>query len=167
MSGLHLWQEVPRYVFQRLRRAGSIELFGEIRAEISPELTGVGYIIGPRIAGFLFAGGCLSYFVLDPDDQAVRRGAHRHHSARHGAHQRHGCDRGARELRLLHWRRRGDGRWADQPSALAADDRGGARRRASATSPIDRATATSAAAHRSRPPDQGRARRRAGAARSR
>jgi putative OPT family oligopeptide transporter len=66
VSGLHLWQEVPRYVFQRIAPSGKIELFGEIRAEISPELTGVGYIIGPRIAGYLFAGGCLSYFVLIP-----------------------------------------------------------------------------------------------------
>ena len=27
---------------------------------------GVGYIIGPRIAGYLFAGGCLAYLVLIP-----------------------------------------------------------------------------------------------------
>src|SRR2546426_1164467 len=27
---------------------------------------GVGYIIGPRIAGYLFAGGCLAYLVLMP-----------------------------------------------------------------------------------------------------
>src|SRR2546421_10641878 len=27
---------------------------------------GVGYIIGPRIAGYLFAGGCLAYLVLAP-----------------------------------------------------------------------------------------------------
>src|SRR5204863_2128830 len=37
-----------------------------IQAEISPELTGVGYIIGPRIAGFLFGGGVLSWFALIP-----------------------------------------------------------------------------------------------------
>ena len=30
-----------------------------ISAEVSPELLGVGYIIGPRIAGYLFAGGSL------------------------------------------------------------------------------------------------------------
>ena len=65
-SGLHLWQEVPRDVFQRIAPNGRTELFGEIQAEISPELTGVGYIIGPRIAGYLFAGGCLSFFVLIP-----------------------------------------------------------------------------------------------------
>lgn len=66
-SGLHLWAEIPRRAFQRaVPNGGPPELFGEIRAEISPELTGVGYIIGPRIAGYLFAGGCLSYFVLIP-----------------------------------------------------------------------------------------------------
>ena len=93
MSGLHLWQEVPRYVFQRIAPSGRIELFGEIRAEISPELTGVGYIIGPRIAGYLFAGGCLSYFVLIPAIKLFGAGLTTHHSAGTAAHQRHGCDR--------------------------------------------------------------------------
>lgn len=65
-SGMKLWAEVPRKAFERLRPDGARELFGEIRAEISPELTGVGFIIGPRIAGYLFAGGMLSYFVLIP-----------------------------------------------------------------------------------------------------
>lgn len=65
-SGMKLWAEVPRKAFERVRPDGARELFGEIRAEISPELTGVGFIIGPRIAGYLFAGGMLSYFVLIP-----------------------------------------------------------------------------------------------------
>ena len=65
-SGMKLWQEVPAKIFQRLLPNGRTELFGEIRAEISPELTGVGYIIGPKIAGYLFAGGMLSFFVLIP-----------------------------------------------------------------------------------------------------
>ena len=65
-GGVHLWSEVPKHVFSRLNPAGKTELFGEIRAEVSPELTGVGYIIGPKIAGYLFAGGVLSYFVLIP-----------------------------------------------------------------------------------------------------
>lgn len=65
-AGMHLWAEVPRKAFQRLVPGGRPELFGEIRAEVSPELTGVGYIIGPRIAGYLFAGGMLSYFVIIP-----------------------------------------------------------------------------------------------------
>jgi len=65
-GGMHLWAEVPRRAFQRLLPGGRTELFGEIRAEVSPELTGVGYIIGPKISGYLFAGGMLSYFVLIP-----------------------------------------------------------------------------------------------------
>src|SRR6185437_12115280 len=37
-----------------------------IAAEISPELLGVGYIIGPRIAATMAAGGVLAYLVLIP-----------------------------------------------------------------------------------------------------
>ena len=49
-------------------RAGSRQAYNgaSISAEVSPELLGVGYIIGPRIAGYLFAGGCLAYLVLIP-----------------------------------------------------------------------------------------------------
>jgi putative OPT family oligopeptide transporter len=65
-GGLHLFLEVPRRAFTSRLANGQTQLFGEIQAEISPELTGVGYIIGPRISGFLFAGGMLSYFCLIP-----------------------------------------------------------------------------------------------------
>src|SRR2546423_6050219 len=34
--------------------------------DISPEYMGVGYVIGPRIAGTMFAGGVLSWLVLLP-----------------------------------------------------------------------------------------------------
>ena len=37
-----------------------------VAMEISPELLGVGYIIGPRVAGITFAGGVLSYLILIP-----------------------------------------------------------------------------------------------------
>jgi OPT family oligopeptide transporter len=37
-----------------------------VSGEITPEYLGVGYIIGPRIAGVLVAGGVLSWFVLIP-----------------------------------------------------------------------------------------------------
>ena len=65
-AGVRLWSDVPVRIIQRMLPDGRRELFGEIRAEISPELTGVGYIIGPRISGYLFAGGVLSFFVLIP-----------------------------------------------------------------------------------------------------
>ena len=65
-SGLHLWLEIPKHTFQRVVAGARPQLFGEIQAEISPELTGVGYIIGPRIAGYLFGGGVISWFALIP-----------------------------------------------------------------------------------------------------
>ncbi len=55
-----LWKEIPEKVFGAPYKAGSIS------AEISPELLGVGYIIGPRIASIMCAGGVLSYLVLIP-----------------------------------------------------------------------------------------------------
>ncbi|MFL5577251.1 MAG: OPT family oligopeptide transporter [Gemmatimonadaceae bacterium] len=65
-AGVKAWTEVPKHTFQRLLPGGRTELFGEIQAEVSPELAGVGFIIGPRISGYLFAGGMLSFFVLIP-----------------------------------------------------------------------------------------------------
>ena len=59
MTALKLWQEYPGRVIRSYQNA-------EVRVEASPELLGVGYIIGPRIAGYLFAGGCLAYVVLMP-----------------------------------------------------------------------------------------------------
>ena len=54
------WKEIPEKVF------GAPFVGGSISAEISPELLGVGYIIGPRIASIMCAGGVLSYLVLIP-----------------------------------------------------------------------------------------------------
>ncbi len=65
-SGVHAWAEVPKQTFQRALASGRTELFGEIQCEVSPELAGVGYIIGPKVAGLLFGGGMTSFFVLIP-----------------------------------------------------------------------------------------------------
>jgi len=54
------WKDTPEKVFGQPFAAGSIS------AEISPELLGVGYIIGPRIASIMCAGGVLAYLVLIP-----------------------------------------------------------------------------------------------------
>jgi putative OPT family oligopeptide transporter len=59
MAGLKLWKEYPGRVSTFYKGAS-------ISVEVSPELLGVGYIIGPRIAGYLFAGGSLAYLVLIP-----------------------------------------------------------------------------------------------------
>jgi putative OPT family oligopeptide transporter len=60
MVALKGWKDVPQRVFGRPFSAGSVS------AEISPELLGVGYIIGPRIASIMCAGGALAYLVLIP-----------------------------------------------------------------------------------------------------
>jgi uncharacterized oligopeptide transporter (OPT) family protein len=38
----------------------------ELKGELAPELLGVGFLIGPRIACLMMAGAVLSYFVLGP-----------------------------------------------------------------------------------------------------
>jgi len=38
----------------------------EVRGELAPELLGVGYLIGPRIACLMMAGAVMSYLVLGP-----------------------------------------------------------------------------------------------------
>jgi putative OPT family oligopeptide transporter len=60
MTGFKGWKDTPEKVFGAPFRAGSIS------AEISPALLGVGYIIGPRIASIMCAGGVLAYLVLIP-----------------------------------------------------------------------------------------------------
>jgi putative OPT family oligopeptide transporter len=62
MSVIGLWKEVPGYVFHRKSALPNATINGEI----SPELLGVGYIIGPKIAGIMVAGGVLSWVVLIP-----------------------------------------------------------------------------------------------------
>ncbi|HWS73219.1 MAG TPA: oligopeptide transporter, OPT family, partial [Thermoanaerobaculia bacterium] len=54
------WKDTPEKIFGQPFAAGSVS------AEISPELLGVGYIIGPRIASIMCAGGVLAYLVLIP-----------------------------------------------------------------------------------------------------
>src|SRR4051794_26892930 len=57
---MRFWKDTPEKIFGAPFAAGSIS------AEISPELLGVGYIIGPRIASIMCAGGVLAYLVLIP-----------------------------------------------------------------------------------------------------
>ena len=54
------WKDVPEKIFGAPFNAGSISM------EISPELTGVGYIIGPKIGALMCGGGVLAYLVLIP-----------------------------------------------------------------------------------------------------
>jgi putative OPT family oligopeptide transporter len=59
MATAQLWRQRPLYEPAWLPGAS-------FRAEITSEYLGVGYIIGPRIAGTIFAGGVFSWLVLMP-----------------------------------------------------------------------------------------------------
>jgi putative OPT family oligopeptide transporter len=54
------WKEYPGKVFGKPFEGGSVSI------ENNPALLGVGYIIGPRIASIMVAGGVLAYLVLIP-----------------------------------------------------------------------------------------------------
>src|SRR4029079_4067002 len=60
MEAFKGWKDTPEKIFGKPFTAGSVS------AEISPELLGVGYIIGPAIASTMAAGGVLAYLVLIP-----------------------------------------------------------------------------------------------------
>ena len=60
MSAFKAWKDTPEKIFGPPLKAGSVS------AEISPELLGVGYIIGPRIGAIMMGGGVLSYLLLIP-----------------------------------------------------------------------------------------------------
>ena len=62
MSLFGLWKDVPQYIFSKKSALPN----GTINGEITPELLGVGYIIGPKIAGIMVGGGVLSWLVLIP-----------------------------------------------------------------------------------------------------
>jgi uncharacterized oligopeptide transporter (OPT) family protein len=60
---LHVIAETPYYASRQLNKFFPS---ARVSGEITPEYLGVGYIIGPRIAGVLVAGSVLSWLVFIP-----------------------------------------------------------------------------------------------------
>src|ERR1700743_3228539 len=58
--------DTPLYDTVKSKGLNKIFPAAQVSADITPEYMGVGYIIGPRIAGILVAGSVLSWFVLQP-----------------------------------------------------------------------------------------------------
>lgn len=58
-NAFNLWKESPSWIITRLEKT-------VFSIDATPALLGVGYIIGPRIASFIFAGGALGWWVLIP-----------------------------------------------------------------------------------------------------
>src|SRR6186713_3271008 len=61
MQVFFFWKNTPTKNFSDSTFKG-----GSIKLDNDPTLLGVGYIIGPRIAGLMMGGGILSYLVLIP-----------------------------------------------------------------------------------------------------
>ncbi len=59
VSVFNLWKETPSWFSKRLNNF-------EFSIDCTPALLGVGYIIGPRIASYMFFGGALSWWVIIP-----------------------------------------------------------------------------------------------------
>jgi putative OPT family oligopeptide transporter len=68
MRGLLLWRESVSVTLTRLHKA----TFG---MELSPLFLGVGFLVGPRIAGTMLAGGVLGWTVLLPWFDAIGGGS--------------------------------------------------------------------------------------------
>ncbi len=67
MGGFGLWEEHPAWnLFKKVNM--------KIGIDAMPALLGVGYIIGPRIATYLFAGGALGWLVFIPAITIAGRG---------------------------------------------------------------------------------------------
>ncbi|MDH4069769.1 MAG: oligopeptide transporter, OPT family [Ignavibacteria bacterium] len=59
MHAMGFWKSTPEYRPSWLPGAS-------IKAEVTPEYLGVGYIIGPQVAGIIFAGGVFSWLLMIP-----------------------------------------------------------------------------------------------------
>lgn len=59
MSGFKFWKEIPAKILTGYQSA-------RVAAEISPELLGVGYIIGPRVGSYMLGGGVIAALILTP-----------------------------------------------------------------------------------------------------
>lgn len=59
----HVIAEVPAYI---TKKTSDYLQSAKISGEITPEYLGVGYIIGPKIAGVLVAGGVFAWMVMIP-----------------------------------------------------------------------------------------------------
>lgn len=59
VSGLYLWDETFSYTFKRFKNT-------QMNVDCSAALMGVGFIIGPKIAAVMFAGGIIGWWAIIP-----------------------------------------------------------------------------------------------------
>jgi uncharacterized oligopeptide transporter (OPT) family protein len=63
-----LWSDVPEVLLYKTAPSGARTGMkgAALSGELAPELLGVGYLIGPRIAALMMAGAVVSYFIVGP-----------------------------------------------------------------------------------------------------
>src|SRR5207244_2791846 len=68
MKGCHFWADTPaQNLYTESVDGHKVGLKGAaVSGDLSPEMLGVGYLIGPRIASLMLAGAVISFFVLGP-----------------------------------------------------------------------------------------------------
>jgi putative OPT family oligopeptide transporter len=68
MKACNLWADSPSQNLYTMDAAGNkVGLKGAaVSGDLSPEMLGVGYLIGPKIASWMMAGAVLSFFVIGP-----------------------------------------------------------------------------------------------------
>lgn len=67
-AAAYLWAQTPSIKLYSTTAAGTKTGLkgGALSGELAPELIGVGYLVGPRVACLMMAGAVLSYFALAP-----------------------------------------------------------------------------------------------------
>src|SRR5439155_6408447 len=67
-AGCKLWAGEPEENLYAVTSSGrKVGLKGaQVSGDLSPEMLGVGYLIGPRIACLMMAGAVISFFILGP-----------------------------------------------------------------------------------------------------
>src|SRR5206468_2850757 len=68
MKACNLWADAPSQNLYTVDAAGNkVGLKGAaVSGDLSPEMLGVGYLIGPRIGSWMMAGAVLSFWVIGP-----------------------------------------------------------------------------------------------------
>ncbi len=67
MEGMGLWPYKPGWNLRGIEGA-------RIGAEVTPSLLGVGYVVGPRIAGIMLSGGAIAWLVIIPIIKMMGKG---------------------------------------------------------------------------------------------
>jgi putative OPT family oligopeptide transporter len=63
-----LWSDTAKHLieFKTFLANKAVSFKGELQVDVSPPMLGVGYVIGPKVAANMFAGGVMGYMVMIP-----------------------------------------------------------------------------------------------------